>query len=332
MSLNLYRRKGIWHYRGTIGPTGNRRKLRGSCKTSDRDTAARQIAEIEVRVWQGHFDGPGAILTFAQAALKYRAAGKSVRFLKPVAGYFKDMAVKDITPGMVRNMALSLFPKNSGASMNRRAIVTTQAVINFCADLDLCSPIRVKRFKVETKAKEPATLPWVTAFRAHSSPRLGAFALFMFLTGSRPSEALSVIRARDLNLQAGTCIIRQTKTNTERTAHLPAPLVVALANLPAEPGRPLFGYDNLDAVRDGWDAAIARAVIQRLTPHCCRHGFATELLRAGVDVITVAWLGGWQSPEQVLKTYGHAVKDRSLTNRLVGAVDPAAILEKVANG
>ena len=62
---------------------------------------------------------------------------------------------------------------------------------------------------------------------------------------------------------------------------------------------------------------IERAGIQRLTPHCCRHGFATELLRNGVDVFTVAWLGGWKGPAQVIKTYGHANKDIRLTDVLL---------------
>jgi integrase len=329
MPLTLYWRDQVLHYRGTVGPTGNRRRLRGSCKTADKDIAARQIAEIEARYWKGHFDGPGAILTFAQAALKYRAAGKSGRFLAPVEDYLKNFPVKEITPGVIKNMAITLFPKCSGATQNRLGIIPAQAVINFCAELDLCSPIRVKRFAFVTKTKEPATIEWVHAFRAHAGPRLGALAMFMFLTGARPGEALAVDRRRDLNLQAATVVLRQTKTNTERKAHLPAPLVVALANLPEWPGRPLFGYEALDSLRDGWDSAIERAVIQRLTPHCCRHGFATELLRAGVDVITVAWLGGWASPEQVLKTYGHAIKRRNLTDVLVDGKLTQALIEVV---
>jgi integrase len=329
MPLKLYRRGKIYHYRGTVGPTGNRRRLRGSCQTSDQDTAARQIAEIEARYWKGHFDGPSAILTFGQAALKYRSAGKSGRFLTPVEDFFKDTPVKNITPGAVKNMALTLWPNCSGATQNRLGIVPAQAVINFCAELDLCSPIRVKRFKFETKAKEPATLEWIRAFQTEATPHLGAFALFMLLTGARPSEALAIDRRRDLSLPAATAIIRMTKTRTERKAHLPAPLVAALANLPEVVGRPLFVYEALGSLRDAWDGACERAGIQRLTPHCCRHGFATGLLRMGVDVITVAWLGGWESPEQVLKTYGHAIKRRDITDVLVAGQLTQALIEVV---
>jgi integrase len=91
-----------------------------------------------------------------------------------------------------------------------------------------------------------------------------------------------------------------------------------MANIPGErrPDARVFGFLNRNTVKNHWDAAVARAGIERLTPHCCRHGFATGLLQAGVDVVTVAKLGGWGSPAQVLATYGHASEDRTLTDRL----------------
>ena len=92
MPFKLYQRGKAWHYRGTVAG----RRLRGSCKTTDKAIAARQIAEIETREWKCSFDGPQAVLTFAQAALMYRAAGKSGRFLAPVEDYFRDTLVKDI--------------------------------------------------------------------------------------------------------------------------------------------------------------------------------------------------------------------------------------------
>lgn len=327
MPLSIFRRKGsaIYSYAGTVGPTGRRRRLRGSCNTSEKEIAARYIAEIENQYWNGHFDGPAATLTFRRAAMLYRKAGKGDVFLPAVEEYLKDTFVKDINSGTIRQMAIELFGHCSGASRNRLAITPVQAVINHAADSNLCQPIRVKRFPIERSEKEPATMPWVKAFQASAKPHLGTFALFMFLTGCRPSEALAVDRDRDLDLKAATVIIRETKVGTERTAHLPAVLVAALANLPQVPGRPLFVYRKYIDMRWSWHHTVEKAKIPVLTPHCCRHGFATELLRRGVDVVTVAWLGGWASPAQVLKTYGHAIKRRDLTDVLVDTVLTQAI-------
>ena len=141
-------------------------------------------------------------------------------------------------------------------------------------------------------------------------------ALFMYLTGARIGEAVT-LRWEDVNLQARTALIKESKVSKERVSHLPAPLVVALANLDHIEGRGVFGYVRPGDCKNVWKAAIDQAGIERLTPHSCRHGFATGLLRRGVDVVTVAWLGGWKSAAQVLKTYGHATKDPTLTDRLL---------------
>jgi integrase len=313
MPLKLYTRGKIWHYRGTVAG----RRLRGSCKTADKAVAARQIAEIEVRTWKCNFDGPEAVLTFAQAATLYRKAGKSTVNLALVEDYFRDTLVRDIKPGTIKQMAIELFPAYSGASKNRVAIVPAQAIINHAAELELCQKIRVKRFDEETKVKIPATMEWVRAFMAASAPHLGAYALFMFLTGCRPGEAVNV-QWDDVDLSAQTALLRETKGGTERLAHLPAMLVATLANLPRVRGRGVFVYQRYGDFQHAWDDAIERAGIKRLTPHCCRHGFATELLRRGVDVLTVAWLGGWKDAGQVLRTYGHANKNRKLTDLITG--------------
>jgi integrase len=314
MPLKLYARNKVWHYRGTVA--GNR--LRGSCKTKNKDVAARQIAEIEAREWKCSFDGPQAILTFAQAAALYRKAGKSTLNLAPVEDYFKDTLVRNIKPGTIKQMAIELFPHYSGASRNRVAIVPAQAIINHAAELELCPAIRVKQFDVETKEKIPATMEWIQAFMAAAPVHLGTYALFMFLTGCRPSEGINV-QWDDVDMKARTVLLRETKGGTERTAHLPDTLLVAMANLPRVKGRGVFIYKGYGAFQHAWEDAIKRAGIKYLTPHCCRHGFATGLLHRGVDVLTVAWLGGWKDAGQVLRTYGHANKNRKLTNLLVDA-------------
>ena len=217
MPLSIYRRGKVWHFRGTVGPAGKRRRLRGSCKTADKDIAARQIAEIENRYWKGHFDGPEAILTFAQTAKMYRAAGKSTLGLDKVEEYLGHMLVKDINEGTIHVMARDLHPDLTGASLNRLAIVPAQAVINHAAKRKLCPRITVERFKVDAKIKEPATLEWVQAFRAHGNQRVGALALFMYLTGARIGEALALM-PDDLDLQARTAKIKQSKQSNERVS------------------------------------------------------------------------------------------------------------------
>ena len=92
----------------------------------------------------------------------------------------------------------------------------------------------MKRFKVETKIKRPVTLEWINAFRANADRSdMEVLALFLFATGARITEALSV-RWIDIDFARRSVLIRQTKLGNERRAHLPLELFVALANLPRD--------------------------------------------------------------------------------------------------
>jgi len=171
-----------------------------------------------------------------------------------------------------------------------------------------------------------ATLEWVQALRKEASLQIGAFALFMFLTGARPSEAMEA----DIDLPNATAKIHASKVGHERNVHLPEMLVAALANIPAVKGRSLFFYTGRNSVYTPWYAAIERAKIKEMSPHCCRHGFITGLLRSGIDVKTVEWLAD-VTAETLLKTYAHAIKDRRLTNVLTDTSVTQQTIENARN-
>lgn len=317
MPLKLYRRKGgkIWHFRGTIAG----RRVRGSTETEDRARAQRIASEREQREWTRHLDGPGATLTFADAAIAYREAGKSTRFLARVEDHWRDTLVRDITDQSVRSAANKLYPGTSAATRNRQVVVPTQAIINYAAENGWCPHLKVRRFKVDKKIKEPVTLPWVNSFAENASPHLGALCMFMYGTGARIGEAVAITWA-DVDLSARTVIIRQTKIGDERIAHLQPRLLAAISNIPSNrnPDERVFCYEHRDNVRKTWDKAIKRAGIKMLSPHSCRHGFATTMLHAGIDVKTVAQMGGWKDVATLVKTYAHAMSDRTVTNAIFG--------------
>lgn len=328
MPIRVFRRKGskIYSYSGTVAG----RKLRGSTRTTDKARAERIAAKKESAEWDCHLDGPEAVLTFAKASVLYRAANGEARFLAKIEDYWKDTLVKDIKPGMIRQMAIDIYPNCSGATRNRQAIVPAQAVINHCHGLEMCPPIRVKRFKFEKKIKKPITLEWLDVFCAHTDrPEIGPLAIFMFATGCRISDALR-LQWKDIDFQNRCILIRKTKNKKERLPHMPQRLLVALANLPRD--KPPFGFAQT-TLRDAWDRTIeaaAKAVgeFERLTFHSCRHGFATKLLRDGIDVKTAAGLGGWDSVQLFMDTYAHAIQDATLTDRLFNTESTQAVSER----
>lgn len=318
MPLKLYKRKrrdgiSIWHYRGTVA--GHR--CRGSTRTSDKETAARIASEVENKRHKRHLDGPQEVLTFPQAAALYLKAEKQSKYLTKIIAHWGDAKVKDMTAGAIRQSAIDLYPGTSGATRNRQVITPTQAVINHCAELELCPPIRIKRFKFEAKIKKPVTLEWLNTFCAHARPVIKALVLHMFATACRFAEAHRQDWP-DLDFKNRTILIRDTKTKQQRVAHMPQPLLVALANLPRDK-KPFHWSES--SLRRFWDDDVARTAkavpgFDRLTFHCCRHGFATKMLRDKVDAKTAATLGGWADIGLFMKTYAHAMRDATLTEGL----------------
>lgn len=313
MSLKIYRRGEIWYYRGTV----NGQRLRGSTETTEKGRAKRIAAEVEAKYWKYRLDGPEAVLTFANAAHLYRDAEKSTRFLDRVEDHWKETLVSKITAGDIRQAAITLYPNAKASTRNRQAIVPAQAIINHAAGMELCKFIHVPRFKVEKTIKQPVTLEWVNAFTEHASPHLAALCLFMFGTGARISEATG-LRWGDVDLSTSTALIRQTKQSSERIAHLQNRLIVALANIPSRrrPQDQVFKYQSRSGPTGAWETCIENAKIKPLSFHSCRHGFATTLLHSGVDVATVAKMGGWDDVSQVNKTYGHAQQDTTITDAI----------------
>lgn len=318
MPLKVSKRGGTYHYSGTVAG----RRLRGTTGTADKAIAERVAAEREAEEWKRHLDGPRAVLTFAKASILYRSAGKlstkrQFAYLEKIEDYWKDTLVKDMTAGAIRQSAIDMYPHASGATRNRQAITPTQAVINHCSELEMCSPIRIKRFKFVAEVKTPVTLDWLNALCLHARPVIRALALDMFATACRFGE---VHRHDwpDFDFKARTIKILDTKTGKYRIANMPQPLLVALANLPRD--RKPFGWSEI-TLRRWWDADVAKTAeavpgFERLTFHSCRHGFATKMLRDGTDAKTAAWLGGWDDIGLFMETYAHAMREPRLNESL----------------
>ena len=124
----------------------------------------------------------------------------------------------------------------------------------------------------------------------------------------------------DLELFKKTATISQTKTESRRIAHLQPPVIAALANIPSNrnPDGLVFQYASGESVGQVWNSVVRRAGIEKLSPHSCRHGFATSMLQAGKDPETVRVRGGWKDVSTVMKYYAHAMDDPTVTDVLFG--------------
>lgn len=256
-------------------------------------------------------------MTFHHAAVAYVEAGGEGRFLPPLMQHFKKVkAIKMITGQQIREAAKAIYPNAAPATWNRQAIAPASAVINYAHGFGWCGPIKVKGFPVKRVERSYADIEWLLAFRANAaSPEIRAMATFMFSTGARIGDAVKLI-ADDVDFEAGTATLRDTKNGEDRVVELPGSLVaemhkLVVGNTPSVseqfPITPIFGFRHRQGHRKQWDATIKAAGIRRLTSHeAGRHAFgkyAHDLLESSLDASRA---GGWKSRQLFEERYAHA--------------------------
>lgn len=240
--------------------------------------------------------------------------------MRPILDAWHNRLLRDIRPGHIRDLANKLYPDGSAATRNRQGIVPAVAVINHAADRGHCQPIRVRRYKVHKKADRAAVdRDWIAAFREHaSSDYIAALALFMFQTGARLGEAVS-LTPDSLDLANRQARLARTKNGEPHSYQLTTGMARELAELPPRNGH-VFGYRSRHSVYTAWRNTCARAGIAYVPPHQAgRHSFATEMIvRHGADVVTTARMGNWKSIRLLLETYAHAENLRSVAEEVFG--------------
>jgi integrase len=145
-------------------------------------------------------------------------------------------------------------------------------------------------------------------------------------TGARQAEVLG-LKWSDIDWNRRTAEIRrqwrrgafyEPKTkSSRRTVELPDELVSALKRwrlrcpkgehdlvCPDVKGRPIHSSDLL---RTGLHGALRRAGLRQVRFHDLRHSFASNLLAAGFDIVTVSKALGHANVHITLTTYAHAI-------------------------
>lgn len=142
-----------------------------------------------------------------------------------------------------------------------------------------------------------------------------AFARGMCLLPLRPG-ALAGLTVGALDKRAGTLRVAQDKTKAGRTILLPTQTAALLREQTKDklPGAPLFTRANGEAWnKDAWKGPIREAAQQAKLPtgttaYALRHSTITDLVVAGVPLLTIAQLAG-TSVRMIEQHYGHLTQD-----------------------
>jgi integrase len=318
-------RKTLW-LSGTVAGV----RIRESTGTDQRRVAEEVRAKREAELIREHHFGAGQKITIGQAVHVYLDAGHSGRFLTPIIEAIGERRIADLTPGEIRDLAVRLYPEAKASTRNRQVIAPVVAVVNCAADRGLCQPLRVKRFKEAKVQTTSVDRDWIDTFRAAASNDwIRALALFMFTSGARLGEALSLTPS-DVDLRGRAARVRRTKNGDPHDYLLTPEMAEELAGLEPRYGR-VFGYTQRRHLYAAWRESCAKSGLPYVPPHQAgRHSFATEMIvRAKQDVATTAALGNWKSTRMLLENYAHAERLRETSDRVFGSAHSGTKLTPV---
>lgn len=246
---------------------------------------------------------------------------------------FADMEMRRIrrthVEAWIKHMVASgMAPRTVRTRSGHARSVFRAAVRDRVIPLDPSEGVRLPRVRSAEHAMEIPTTEQVGALFRAAEPwfrvviGLGAFA------GLRIGESNGV-QARDVDFlrrslhvhrqvqrrAPGPVEVRPPKYGSERTVHLPEGLLHVLSwhlehvgvygedewLLPGREGGPAWPRK----VAGAWDATVQRADIGKVTSHSLRHFYASGLIAAGCDVVTVQRALGHKSASITLNTYSH---------------------------
>ena len=305
---------GIYQISGTITVWKDGQchslQIRQSARTRSKSEAEGIARQIANKATQQNITGREPARTFAELAEDYLAAGGSARYLDKVIVELGHLEGDEIGQAEIDEAAAALYPQASPATRNRQVFTPVLAVLHHAG----CN-LRVRRPRgggrrthFFTPEQADSQIRLIAAGR-YRNPWTPALATFLFCQGARLGETLA-IDGTDVNLSAGYAVLRDTKNDTERMAHLLPRARAALQAIPNLGRRgPLFlRYDGRPYMPRDIRGGQIRAVWSRAaadngmdpkvySPHTARHSWATWHYSWLLDPLRLKNEGGWESDE-----------------------------------
>ncbi len=235
-----------------------------------------------------------------------------------LAAHFGETAIKQVGASEVEDFVAYLRNDRgaSPATCNRYLSLLGFAFREAAArSFAEASPVReVKRVREELKPVPYLAPADLDRLIAASPEHFRPLVVLATDTGLRRGE-LAALEWRDVDLAAGTVVVRRSKAKRPRQVPLTQRAAEALADLSdrrgpvplvgPDPVFPGYGGKAVDRITGAFRRVARRAGFRTLSFHDLRHGYASALVRAGVPIPTVAVLLG-HSPNSIGVTMRYA--------------------------
>lgn len=307
--------------------------------------AQRWLDEIASSVLTGNYVNPSAgKVTFKQfyddwsKRQLWVPSSRSNADLATASVPFADMPMKSIRRSHVEAWVKTVAAQWAPTTVKTRFVIVRSVFRAAVSDRIIANDPSVgvalpRRRKADAGMRIPSVTEVGLLLRHADSARVStrkgfrAYVALCAFAGLRRGEAAAVqvgdinfLRrqlnvSRQLQRDGATYAVRPPKYGSERVVYLPDDLVTILsehvgAHLPdTVPGRWLFTvgddpmYDN--AITWRWRATRASADLDHVRLHDLRHFYASGLIAAGCDVVTVQRALGHAAATTTLNTYSH---------------------------
>jgi integrase len=337
MSLKLTRREdsSSWWIAGSVAG----RRIRESTRTSNKAFAEEYRAQREAQIFREQIYGTRAVATWSTAVISYaqvvHPSPGTARLLLRLTNHFGCVKLNRIDQLAMDLTVRALCQSDAApATVLRNVIAPALAVLNHAHRRGWCD---APAFEKPRGASGVKRTRWLSpteydALCAAMPLHLRPLVVFLTCTGARLGEAIS-LDWRDVNLDAGTALLRKTKNGQDRLVHLLPAAIAALSEItyirrPAtapnllqykqphvdyfheEDGavfRTNHGVAYADKggqggghVKKGWSSGRRRAGLGLdVTPHTLRHTWASWSYALNPDPFRLQENGGWASPVMV---------------------------------
>ncbi len=313
----LYMREAIWYIRFA----DQNGKIQRESSNSPIKSIAKQLLSVrKAEVAQGKFkkiakreeilfgDYSDNFLRWAMINTKKRSFERYRTSVRQLLLHLQNKKMDEIKRRDIESYKEKRKEHVSAASINRdlaclkklfnNAIADEVVDINPVTKIDFMrEPVRSPNFLSEEGAAK--------LIKACDNTALKTFVIIGLNTGMRLNEILS-LKWEQINLVDKVVNLRDTKNGREDSIPLTEDVIQHLQTITQTSEYVVTKEDGGRYVNfmKQWKRLVQNANVGKITPHVLRHTWATALVRAGVDLMTIMELGRW-SDLKLVKRYAH---------------------------
>jgi len=315
---NLSCRNGNWHA-DFVDPMG--RRVRVSLRTNDRKLAEIKLKKMQVIAYEkGNFEmkKPARILfrDLAPKVLDYQRDRKRcfskiyLPVMKHLVKFFGSRYLHEITVNQINAYQTHRKEFVEPITVNKEV-----SILSRCFSLAIkwglaqSNPVAgVEHFRIPKTRIRFLTLEEISRFLQSCDGYIWEVLLTALHTGGRKSEILG-LRWENIDFENRLVVFERTKNDEVRQVPMTDAMYQMLSDKRNESTINEFVFVGKDGepfgnVNKAFKSALRAAGIENFRLHDCRHTYASQLVMAGVDILTIKELLGHKDLKTTL-IYAH---------------------------